>query len=59
MEEVLLRVKRCQSRNQTQQDVKLLEQDTTVIHQVQDTRLDTGHVESGNNKNNKGYKLKQ
>ena len=34
------------------------EQDTIVIHLVQDIKQDTGLVENGNNKNNKGYKLK-
>jgi len=32
-----------------QKEGKLLEQDTIVIHQVQDTKQDIGLVENGNN----------
>ena len=38
---------------------KHLELDTTVIHQVQDTKQGIGLVENGKTKINKGYKLKQ
>lgn len=43
-------IRKAKSKNQIQQDAEVSVQDTTVIIQGQDTRLVTGHAESGNMK---------
>ena len=60
MEEVKQRnqeKKQCLFERIIQMQEKHLELDTIVIHQDQDTKQDTGLVENGKTKTNKGYNL--
>ena len=60
MEEVQQRnqeKKQCRFERIIQMQEKHLELDTIVIHLVQDTKQDTGLVENGKIKTNKGYNI--